>query len=126
MGIPKSRPGECPNDQEVAMTMNMLSPMQKQMSVARTKLLFFMTASAIALVSATPAGALTITQLSNKDVGDPPFPATACVDVQNFATANGSLSAHFLVTISSTNNGFTRMADSSVSAPTRQQRLQRF
>jgi hypothetical protein len=72
------------------MTMNMLSPMQKQMSVARTKLLFFMTASAIALVSATPAGALTITQLSNKDVGNPPFPATACVDVQNFATANGT------------------------------------
>jgi hypothetical protein len=73
------------------MDIKTLSSTEKQMSALRTKLLSFMTASAIALlVSASQARALTITQLSNQDVGKPPFPATACVDVQNYATANGT------------------------------------
>jgi hypothetical protein len=42
------------------------------------------------LVTAPQATALTITQLSNQQVGHPPFGATACVDVQNYSTANAT------------------------------------
>jgi hypothetical protein len=44
----------------------------------------------ILLVTAPQATALTITQLSNQSVGNPPFPATACVDVQNASTATAT------------------------------------
>jgi Ricin-type beta-trefoil lectin domain len=42
------------------------------------------------LVTAPHATALTITQISNQNVGNPPFPATACVDVQNASTASAT------------------------------------
>jgi len=41
-------------------------------------------------VSAQQATAFTITQDSNQTVGNPPFPVTACADVQNYATADGT------------------------------------
>ncbi len=41
------------------------------------------------------ATALTITQLSNQNVGNPAFPATACVDVGGDSTADGAIIGPF-------------------------------
>ena len=57
---------------------------------------------ALLIASAPQATALTITQLSNQNVGHPfPFPATACADVDGANTADGTIIGPFPC-----NNGF--------------------
>ena len=67
------------------------SVMRKSLSMLGVVLL-----PGLLLASAPQASALTITQLSNQDVGKPfPFPATACVDVDGANTANGTIIGPF-------------------------------
>ena len=47
------------------------------------------------MATASPAAAFTITQLSNQKVGNPAFPATACVDVGGAGTADGTIVGPF-------------------------------
>ncbi|MBV8737963.1 MAG: ricin-type beta-trefoil lectin domain protein [Alphaproteobacteria bacterium] len=47
------------------------------------------------LANASQANAFTITQLSNQAVGNPAFPATACVDVGGASTADGAIIGPF-------------------------------